>query len=166
MNRRLLLLRHGKSDWDASYEHDHDRPLSKRGVRDAKRIGRFLADAERVPELVIHSTAVRAACTVELAIEAGNWSSDVQASRDLYDTDLATLLAVVHGVDTTVSTLLLAGHQPLWSTVAARLTGGCAIRMPTAAVACIRFEAAEWQAVSEGSGELAWLVVPKLLTDR
>lgn len=166
MRRRLLLLRHGKSDWDAAYEHDHDRPLAKRGVRDAKRMGRFLADAGRVPNLVVHSTAVRAARTVELVIEAGDWQSDVRASRDLYDSDLATLLEIVHGVDADTKTLLLAGHQPLWSLAASRLIGGGAIRMPTAAVACIRFEADGWQAVTEGSGELDWLIVPKLLTDR
>lgn len=165
MRRRLHLLRHGKSDWDAAYEHDHDRPLAKRGVRDAKRIGRFLADAGRVPNLVIHSTAVRAARTVELAVEAGDWASDVRASRNLYDADLSDLLGVVHGVDADTKTLLLAGHQPLWSMAAARLTGGGAIRMPTAAVACIRFEASDWRDVAEGSGELAWLVIPKLLPD-
>lgn len=166
MSRRLLLLRHGKSDWDAAYEHDHERPLAKRGVRDAKRIGRFLAQAGLVPDLVIHSTAVRAVRTVELAVEAGGWPSDVRASRDLYDSDLATLLETVHDVDADTKTLLLAGHQPLWSLAASRLTGGGAIRMPTAAVACIRFEAADWGDVTEDSGELAWLIVPKLLTDR
>lgn len=166
MSRRLLLLRHGKSDWDATYEHDHDRPLAERGVRDAKRIGRFLADSGRVPDLVVHSTAVRAARTVELAVEAGDWPSDVRASRDLYDSDLATLLEIVNGVDADTKTLLLAGHQPLWSLAASRLTGGGAIRMPTAAVVCIRFEADDWGTVTEGSGELDWLIVPKLLTDR
>lgn len=165
MNRRLLLLRHGKSDWETAYEHDHDRPLARRGVRDAKRIGSFLADAERIPELIVHSTAVRAARTVELAIEAGDWSSEVRASRDLYDADLATLLAVVRGIDAETKTLLLAGHQPLWSMAAERLIGGGTVRMPTAAVACIRFEAGDWRDVAEGTGELSWLVIPKLLAN-
>lgn len=165
MSRRLLLLRHGKSDWEAEYERDHDRPLAKRGVRDAKRIGRFLAQAGRVPDLIIHSTAVRAARTAELAVEAADWSGEVRASRDLYDADLSDLLGVVHGVDADTKTLLLAGHQPLWSMAAAWLTGGGAIRMPTAAIACIRFEASDWRDVAEGSGALAWLVIPKLLAD-
>lgn len=163
MSRRLLLLRHGKSDWDAEYENDHERPLAQRGVRDAKRIGRFLAEAGQAPDRAVHSTAVRAARTVELAAEAGDWSCSLRATRDLYDADFPALLKVVHQVDAATTTLLLAGHQPLWSIAAARLTGGSAIRMPTAAVACIRFEVAEWSAVQEGSGELAWLVTPKLL---
>lgn len=166
MSRHLLLLRHGKSDWDAEYENDHERPLAERGVRDARRIGRFLAEASQMPDLAVHSSAVRAARTVELAAAAGDWSCNLLATRDLYDADFPALLKVVHRVDAATTTLLLAGHQPLWSIAAARLTGGSQIRMPTAAVACITFAAPDWQAVMEDSGELVWLITPKLLRGR
>ena len=40
--KSVILFRHGKSDWGANYDHDHERPLSKRGIRDAKKMGKFL----------------------------------------------------------------------------------------------------------------------------
>ncbi|MGH9379964.1 MAG: SixA phosphatase family protein [Thermoanaerobaculia bacterium] len=163
MGCRLLLLRHAKSDWDAAYDHDHDRPLARRGVRDARLIGRFLTAAGQAPDLAIHSTAIRATRTAELAAEAGGWSCPVHATGELYEADFMALLSVVHHADPAATRLLLVGHQPLWSIAAARLIGGGAIRLPTAAVACIRFEVSDWRSVTEGSGELAWLITPKLL---
>jgi len=38
----LLLLRHAKSSWDDPALPDHDRPLTERGKKDAKRIGQLL----------------------------------------------------------------------------------------------------------------------------
>ena len=75
--RSLYVLRHAKSDWDASYGVDFDRPLSERGVRAADLIGRFLASIDEAPDHVIASTAERARRTVELAVEAGDWTSPV-----------------------------------------------------------------------------------------
>jgi phosphohistidine phosphatase len=50
----LLVMRHAKSDWDAGTD-DHERPLAERGVKAARKVGRFLARAEMVPELVTRS---------------------------------------------------------------------------------------------------------------
>ena len=41
--KSILLFRHGKSDWNANYEKDHDRPLSKRGIIAAKTMGIYLS---------------------------------------------------------------------------------------------------------------------------
>ena len=68
--RTLLLLRHAKSDWDASYADDHERPLAKRGKKAAALIGRHLAATGQVPDRVVSSTAVRAADTVRRAMRS------------------------------------------------------------------------------------------------
>ena len=44
--KTVLLFRHAKSDWEAEAEFDRDRPLNKRGKRDAKRMGRHLSTVE------------------------------------------------------------------------------------------------------------------------
>ncbi|HXT88463.1 MAG TPA: histidine phosphatase family protein, partial [Trebonia sp.] len=63
-DRRLLLLRHAKSDWpDVA---DHERPLAKRGRRDAPVVGRWLRTSGYLPDAVICSTAARARQTWEL----------------------------------------------------------------------------------------------------
>jgi phosphohistidine phosphatase len=67
MTRRLILLRHAKSDWPDV--PDRDRPLAKRGRRDAPRIGRWLHDHGYLPDVVICSPARRTEQTWELR----NW---------------------------------------------------------------------------------------------
>jgi phosphohistidine phosphatase len=63
--RRLVLLRHAKSAWpDVA---DHERPLARRGRRDAPVAGRWLRTAGRVPDRVVCSTARRARETWQLA---------------------------------------------------------------------------------------------------
>ena len=51
MRRRLLVLRHAKSSWDDESLPDHDRPLNRRGERDAPRMGRLLREERLLPEL-------------------------------------------------------------------------------------------------------------------
>ena len=55
--KTLLVLRHAKSSWKDPGLADHDRPLNKRGKRDAPRMGRLLADEDLVPDLIVTSTA-------------------------------------------------------------------------------------------------------------
>ena len=73
--KSVILFRHGKSDWNASYGIDHDRPLNSRGIKAAKKMGQYLLEKDQVPDLIISSTAVRAKTTAQLAIESANWQS-------------------------------------------------------------------------------------------
>lgn len=161
--RTLLLLRHAKSDWEASSGSDHERPLNKRGRKAAALVGTFLAKAGVVPELVLSSSAVRARTTVELAAAAGKWESKVEVTPALYEAAPETVIAKLRRLPEEAQTVLLAGHEPTWSALASLLIGGGEIRMPTASVAAIEFDAESWAEVDRGRGKLLWLVVPRLL---
>ena len=161
MKRRLLLLRHAKSDWDAAYGDDHDRPLAPRGRRAARAVGRWLRDIERIPDMIITSSARRARSTVELAAAAGGWAAAIEVSSDLYGSSPERVLEVLRLRGGSQPTVLLAGHEPVWSALAGGLIGGAQLRFPTAALASIRFEIDEWSRAEHG--ELEWLVTPKLL---
>ena len=79
--KSIILFRHGKSDWNANYDGDHNRPLARRGIKATKNMGRFLAERNQIPDLVISSTAVRARTSAELAMEAGNWNCQMELSK-------------------------------------------------------------------------------------
>lgn len=155
----LLVMRHAKSDWDADYGPDHDRPLNRRGVEAARRIGVVLATDHLVPDLVVTSTAIRARTTAELAAEAGDWSCDIVEDGRLYGggTDTAITVAAEAG---DVSRLMLVGHQPTWSMLVRRLTGQ-AVDMKTAAVAIIDVPTDTWAELSKAECSLARLIVPR-----
>ena len=162
--KRLLMLRHAKSDWDSGAPTDHDRPLAGRGRKAAKAMGRFMALADLVPDYAVTSSAIRARSTLELAMEAGDWDCPVNTTRDLYETGVEGVIAVVGETSPSDSSVLIVGHQPTWGGVAHMLTGG-SLRMATGTLVGIDLHVESWHAVRPGVGELAFVVPPRLLTD-
>ena len=161
--KTLFVMRHAKSDWGVAFGDDHERPLARRGVKAARRMGRFLTDAGAAPQLVVSSTAVRALTTAELAAEAGDWGCPIVTTRKLYASDVESVLERVGKTRTGVERLLIAGHEPTWSTLVAWLIGGGQVRMPTAAVACLDLPHGEWTDLAPGTCELRWLMTPRML---
>jgi phosphohistidine phosphatase len=157
--KTLLLMRHAKSDWDADFESDHDRPLSERGLRNARLMGRVLEEEGLVPDLIISSTAMRARKTAELAIEAGGWRSEIRLDRSLYDEGPQGVLAVGASAPD-VDGLMLVGHQPTWSMLVSALTGERA-EMRTAAVAVIELDIKSWADLPDASGTLTRVLEPR-----
>ena len=98
-SKSVRLFRHGKSDWDAQYDSDHDRPLAKRGIRDAKRMGKFLSKRAEVPELILSSTALRTRETTKLAMEAGNWNVDIKLEKKIYEASLEEIINIIKSQD-------------------------------------------------------------------
>jgi CHAD domain-containing protein/phosphohistidine phosphatase SixA len=161
--KTLLLLRHGKSDWDAKYGADHVRPLANRGKRAASLMGRYLARLDQVPDQVVCSSAVRAKETLRLAAEAGGWSCPVTVAEELYQASPGRVLELIRDTKDSVSRVLLVGHEPTWSLLAGRLIGKARVEFPTAAMARIDLPVARWGDAGFGKGILVWLVTPKLL---
>lgn len=156
----LLLLRHAKSDWDAAYARDYDRPLNRRGIRSAEAVGEFLAAYGLVPDLVLSSGAVRAATTAHTAAAAGGWRADIREVPELYGAGPEEVLAAVRA-QPEAGRLMVVGHNPTMSLAASRLTGG-ALGMPTAALACLGLPGSPAEA-AWGTAELRLYATPRLL---
>ncbi len=169
---RLILLRHAKA---AAHEEggDAERPLTKRGRRDALRVGDYLAGQQLFPDLALVSPAKRTRETLELALDNFGEPVPAEAEPALYHAAPADLLAAVRATPGFVRLLLVVGHNPGLSEVATLLTGHGAQPMrarmeagfPTSAFAIIDFEAAKWADVSFGSGLLQNFVTPQDLAD-
>lgn len=161
--KTLMVMRHAKSDWGAASSSDHDRVLASRGIKAARRVGRFLADSGTIPDLVLSSTAVRAVTTAELAAEAGEWGCEIVTSRDLYASDPERVIDVIRETRDEVERLLIAGHEPTWSSLVTWLLGGGTVGMPTAAVACLDLPDGDWIDLAPATCELRWFITPKML---
>jgi phosphohistidine phosphatase len=161
MSRTVLLFRHAKSDRSDGSVPDHERPLTKRGWRDARRAGAYLAEADLLPDLVLCSTARRARDTLMRAL--GEWPDGalpVTYREDLYDADPDHLLAVLSALPGSVERVMVVGHNPGLEDLLAELVGQ-AETMPTAAVAVVPLAVADWPALESGQGRLARLWRPK-----
>ena len=162
--RRLMLFRHGKSDWDAEYAQDHDRPLNNRGERAANTMGVVLRQLGETPDRIVSSTAVRAESTAEMARLAGGWAGPLEVSDDLYGTSPAGALAVAakHGKD--AERLMLVGHEPTWSMLTTQLCGG-RVAVPTGTVVAIDLDIDDWSQAPKSSGTVAYALQPKMFEE-
>jgi len=113
MPRELLILRHAKSDWNAGSLGDFERPLAKRGKRDAPRMGEWLYREGLVPDLVVSSPAERAKQTALKVCESMDFKKKkIHWDKDIYDADVPALLKVLSRCPAKVTTILLIGHNP------------------------------------------------------
>lgn len=161
--KRLFLLRHAKSSWKDPDLTDHDRPLNKRGKRDAPRMGKLLSDEGLIPDLILSSTALRARNTAELVAKASGYPGAIELSGDLYHADVPTFLAVLQELFYDYSGVLLVGHNPGIAEFLYVLTGQSE-QMPTAALALVELDVESWwQLDATTKGTLARLWRPREL---
>ncbi|MEN8040857.1 MAG: histidine phosphatase family protein [Actinomycetota bacterium] len=156
----LMLMRHGKSDWDAGASDDHSRPLASRGVSAAERMGEVVRELGLIPGLVVSSTAKRARSTAELARITGGWDSRLILDDALYGASVSETLgaAMRHAAD--CDRIMLVGHQPTWSMTVRQLTGAH-VAMRTATIADIELSMTDWKQLSEAPGTLVSLLQPR-----
>lgn len=161
--RTLLFMRHAKSSWDDSSLKDFDRPLNKRGRKDAPKMGRYLLSLGLMPERIVSSPALRAKQTVELLSDVAGINQDqIEWDRSLYDNGADAYINAVHRTPSDVETVLVAGHNPTVEQVIERLSSGRADRrVTTANIACFKSTADQWSDVSEKNTIFKWLVGPK-----
>ncbi len=131
----LILLRHAKSDW-SGHEDDHDRPLAKRGRRQAPEAGRWLAANVDSIDLAVVSTARRARSTWDLVSDELDEPPNTRHDNDAYAASVDELLDIVRSLDEALNTVVLVGHNPGIEDLAEALTAG-RVPMPTSALAVI-----------------------------
>lgn len=170
--RTLCLLRHAKSSWDEPGLDDHARPLARRGHEAAPRIGVWLRQRRVRPDLVLVSTAVRAAETWRLIAPSLEPDTVVRARREIYLAEPPDLLRLIRGTAPAVGTLLLIGHNPGLGRLASSLVGDGPAELrqrmrrkfPTATLALIGLPVEGWSEVSAGIGTLEAFIRPKDLS--
>ncbi|MBF0153727.1 MAG: histidine phosphatase family protein [Magnetococcales bacterium] len=129
MARRLILMRHAKSDWDAHARSDFERPLSKRGRRDAPRMGYWLRDEPLQPDCIVSSPARRARQTVtEVCTALGIDPDSIQWQPRVYEADLGALFQVLAAIPATARCVLLVGHNPGLEGLLTHLVGASGIK--------------------------------------
>lgn len=159
--KSLIVLRHAKSSWKAADLADHERPLNRRGQRDAPRVGRRLRERGLLPEVVLCSTATRARSTLALALEAADWNCEQRFSPALYTACAADIVALVRELPARVASALVVGHNPTLEELVRELTGQ-EVELPTAALARLDWPGADWRDFGTGDRvELAELWSPR-----
>lgn len=170
--RRLLLLRHGKADRHSA-GGDRERPLTRRGLKDSRRVGEFLAAHGITPELAVASDARRARQTLELALQAFPSHVTHLVENSIYLATAEHLLDILRQSPDRVATLLVVGHNPSFAELAVALAGDgdpkqlrdMQAKFPPAALAILDFATDCWAEVEKGAARLYRFVTPDDLRD-
>jgi phosphohistidine phosphatase len=173
--RRLMLLRHAKTEHDAPSGRDRDRRLDHRGRADAAEIGGWIGRHPPFPDLVLVSHAVRADQTWEIAWEAMRQLApepQVEFMPQLYGAHPSQLLEIIRNAsEADPRRLMLVGHNPGMHELALALAGSgeaagrkaLGDNLPTSGLAVFDFAVDDWADVAFRRGRLVLFVTPKLL---
>ena len=169
--KTLLLLRHAKSDWDDPSLADFDRPLAKRGLKDAPQMGEVLKASDSVPDKIISSPAKRAKQTTELVAKACGYHKSIDWAESFYGGYSEDLINALKQLPGTVERAMLVGHNPTMEETASALLlkseealdDEYAVRIPTAGLMCLDLQIMDWAELEPGDAILRWYLIPRLV---
>jgi phosphohistidine phosphatase len=169
--RRLLLLRHAKSDWSVGGQRDIDRALAERGRKVAPLMGDYLARHRLRPDRIVVSSARRTRETCDLILPAFKDVPPVAFEPRIYEAPPKALLEVVRASAVDAHSLMVIGHNPGIQELASLLMAQGDIRarqsllekFPTAALAVIDFPIDRWSDIAPHTGRLDRFITPKML---
>ena len=175
----VSLLRHAKSDWGTPGLDDIDRPLNKRGKKQARQMGHFISRSDVTPDLIICSSAKRARQTLKQARK--NWPSNARVIFEdrLYLASPDTILKLLKEQSDqssqrdTPSHIMIIGHNPGLHMLATGLVTSAnqadmqilQERYPTGTLCVIKSKAEKWNDLQDNSAELLIFATPKSLAD-
>ncbi|MGE0384211.1 MAG: histidine phosphatase family protein [Gammaproteobacteria bacterium] len=166
MTHTLLLMRHAKSDRDAGAPNDFERPLAARGLRDAPRMGAWLAGRGVRPDLVLCSPARRARDTLLLMLAAmPGVPPPIRWEPGIYEAAVPDLCRVLASAPEEDRSVMLVGHNPGLEDLLRFLVSGplpvepSGKALPTAAIAAVEISG-RWKALRAGRGACVWMVQP------
>ena len=160
--KQLFLVRHAKSSWKYPELSDFERPLNKRGKRDAPNMGQLLKRLGILPDLILSSPAVRAKKTAKiLSKEMGYPTDHIDWRQEIYHAGQSQLLSIVRSVDDKHQSLMLVGHNPGFTWFSNQLTGHYLENIPTCGVVSINFSLNSWSDVDYEQGKFLSFDYPK-----
>lgn len=166
MAKKLILIRHAKSDWGSINLTDFNRPLNGRGNANAPEMAERMVKHRIVPDQIVSSPAVRALTTAKYFAKAWHIDADeIQLEPSIYEANIKALLAVVNQFDDEQEMIALFGHNPGLTDFSNYLSNGHIDNMPTCSIVIIEFPVNNWNEVSSDTGKIILFDYPKSLDD-
>ena len=160
--KKLYLIRHAKSSWDNPGLNDFDRPLNKRGKRDAPFMGKILSDKKISPGIVYSSPAKRAWKTAKEICKKINFPvEDIIKKETIYEASTDELLQIIQSIDEKIQSAFLFGHNPGLTSLQNIICEKEIDNIPTCGIVCIGQDCL-WKDVNNNTGRLEFFEFPKL----
>lgn len=159
--KKLYLVRHAKSSWSNPELADFDRPLNKRGKRDAPFMGEILKKNEVQPEIIFSSPAKRALKTAKkISGILGYPKNSIVEDENIYDASTYELLELINHIGEEYKSAMLFGHNPGLTSLSNLLSDDYIDNIPTTGIVLLTFKGM-WQELKENSCKLEFFEYPK-----
>jgi phosphohistidine phosphatase len=160
--KTIYLVRHAKSFWGDQSTPDFDRPLNKRGKRDAPFMGEILNDKKVKPDLIISSPAKRAKKTaIAIANEISYPEKKIVFKEELYEATINTILKILQKLDERHNTIMIFGHNPGLTLLNNHISNQYIDNIPTCGIVALTLNK-NWNELNKNTCEFLYFEYPKL----
>ena len=159
--KELILIRHAKSSWSNPLLEDFERPLNKRGAKNAPFMAKVLKQKEVNPDLIISSPSKRTKDTLDFFIKEFDYKGEIIFEESIYEAPYINILKVIKNIDDKHKTIFLFGHNPGLNDLADFLLGRFEDNIPTCGVLKINFDTNYWKNISKDNSKLIFFNFPK-----
>jgi phosphohistidine phosphatase len=145
MNKRIILVRHSKAESRNHTQNDIDRPLNSDGEADSKKMADLLLRLNVKPDIILTSSARRAADTAKIFAGVLNIAeNNITVTRRLYYSSSKIILDYIYGFPPTIGCAMVVAHNPGISEIAMILSSGRILYMENTQMAIIEYDAEHW----------------------
>ena len=160
--KTLYLIRHAKSSWKNLDIQDIQRPLKKRGKKDASLMVQSLIKKNIKPDIIITSPAKRAIETAKILAGGLNYPvRKIVRESSLYYDGATEFLELIHNIDNSLNHVFLICHNPELTDYANYFSNQKVDNISTCGIYCLEFDIKSWKEVSANSGKLVFFDYPK-----
>ncbi|EMY77353.1 putative phosphohistidine phosphatase SixA [Leptospira weilii serovar Ranarum str. ICFT] len=161
--KQVHLIRHSKSDWETGFKSDQERPLSKRGKKNARSLRKYLEKIEFKIDLFLISDSKRTMDTYRIIAKNRDLSSQTTVTEELYESDSEDILSIIRDSNSKFKTVALLGHNPAIEEIANRLIRGkedlsfsesVFLKFPTSGFLSIQVETESWKELGKVPGKM------------
>ena len=158
--KSLILVRHAKSSWDSGILDDFSRPLNQRGKSDIPLMAKRLLHHQSVPDIILHSAAVRTTLTAEGLTTYLGRPIPIRSLRKLYMASVSYYLDALLSLHESLNKVMVVGHNPISTELINDWSDVTLDNLPTLGMACIEVE--EWKQLGQKRGKIQWLEYPRM----
>lgn len=160
--KEICLFRHAKSSWKYPQLDDFERPLNKRGRRNAPFMGHILNEIGFQPDLIVSSPASRAAITARIVAMEIDYSLDqIQYLASIYESSYDSLVHILSHLDDHLNKVMLVGHNPSLTMLANQIGDTPIANLPTSGAYCVALNIGSWSQFQKKTGKLQFFEFPK-----
>ena len=161
--KKLYLVRHAKSSWKYRELRDFERPLKKRGIKDAELISEHLSGKISCPDYWISSPAKRAWETAKIFAKNLKCTEDhIKEQPGIYASSVNEMLTLILSFPDDADEVMLFGHEPTLSYFCEYLSTRTFDKVPTSGVVAFTFDIQNWNQIKANSAHLDFFIYPKM----